>query len=262
MLNDEILYIIKRDGTNQVFMPRKIYNSINKARLETNEFEETEINKLVYQITDKAKDLTDVNVEAIQDIVEETLMLNKHTMTAKTYILYRDNRSKIRNKKSNLMQTLKEITFSKSIDSDTQRENANVNSDTPMGRMLKYGSETAKEFNKDFVISQRFADAHDKGDIHIHDLDFLTMTMTCCQIDLDKLFKGGFSTGHGTIREPQSIRTYASLACIAIQSNQNDQHGGQSIAKFDFDLAPGVIKTYKKAYVEAMQDFLDLSTTA
>lgn len=262
MLNDEILYIIKRDGTNQVFMPRKIYNSINKARLETNEFEETEINKLVYQITDKAKDLTDVNVEAIQDIVEETLMLNKHTMTAKTYILYRENRSKIRNKKSNLMQTLKEITFSKSIDSDTQRENANVNSDTPMGRMLKYGSETAKEFNKDFVLSQRFADAHDKGDIHIHDLDFLTMTMTCCQIDLDKLFKGGFSTGHGTIREPQTIRTYASLACIAIQSNQNDQHGGQSVAKFDFDLAPGVIKTYKKAYVEAMQDFLDLSAIA
>ena len=262
MLNDEILYIVKRDGTKQVFIPRKIYNSINKARLETNEFEETEINKLVYQITDKARYLTDVNVEAIQDIVEETLMLNKYTMTAKTYILYREKRSRIRNKKSNLMQTLKEITFSKSIDSDTQRENANVNSDTPMGRMLKYGSETAKEFNKDFVLSQRFADAHNKGDIHIHDLDFLTMTMTCCQIDLDKLFKGGFSTGHGTIREPQSIRTYASLACIAIQSNQNDQHGGQSIAKFDFDLAPGVIKTYKKAYVEAMQDFLDLSKTA
>ena len=116
-----------------------------------------------------------------------------------------------------------------------------------MGTMLKYGSEGAKQFYDMFVLNPDHAQAHREGDIHIHDLDFLTLTTTCCQIDINKLFEGGFSTGHGTLREPNDISSYAALACIAIQSNQNDQHGGQSIVNFDYGMADGVRKTFARA---------------
>ena len=134
------------------------------------------------------------------------------------------------------------------IDSDIKRENANIDGDTAMGAMLKYGSEGAKQFNLMFVLKPEHAEAHRNGDIHIHDMDFLTLTTTCCQIDLIKLFKDGFSTGHGYLREPKDIRSYAALACIAIQANQNDQHGGQSIVNFDYAMAEGVRKTFAKHY--------------
>ena len=129
-----------------------------------------------------------------------------------------------------------------------KRENANIDADTAMGTMLKYGSESAKQFYEMCVIDPKFARAHREGDIHIHDMDFYTLTTTCCQIELKKLFKGGFSTGHGVLREPNDISSYTALACIAIQSNQNDQHGGQSICDFDYGLADGVRKTYRKLY--------------
>ena len=114
--------------------------------------------------------------------------------------------------------------------------------------MLKYGSEGAKQFYEMFILDSAHAAAHRDGDIHIHDLDFLTLTTTCCQIDLLKLFRDGFSTGHGFLREPNDIRSYAALACIAIQSNQNDQHGGQSVPNFDYSMAPGVRKTFRKLF--------------
>ncbi|MDO5491735.1 MAG: anaerobic ribonucleoside triphosphate reductase, partial [Bacillota bacterium] len=133
-------------------------------------------------------------------------------------------------------------------DNDTKRENANIDGDTAMGTMLKYGSEGAKIFDDMFVLKPEHSQAHKDGDIHIHDLDFLTLTTTCCQIDIEKLFKGGFSTGHGHLREPNDIQSYSALACIAIQSNQNDQHGGQSIPDFDYGMANGVVKTYRKFY--------------
>ncbi len=162
---------------------------------------------------------------------------------AKEYILYRGERTRIRNSKTRLMKTLYDITYKDSKDNDIKRENANIDGDTAMGVMLKYGSEAAKEFYLNQMINPRFAKAHQSGDIHIHDLDFYSLTMTCCQIDLIDLFKGGFSTGDGYIREPNSIRSYASLACIAIQANQNDQHGGQSIPNFDYAMALGVRKS-------------------
>lgn len=149
-----------------------------------------------------------------------------------------------------MMQIYKDLTFKPAKEIDVKRENANIDGDTAMGTMLKYGSEGAKEFNLNYVIDPKQAQAHINGDIHIHDLDFYTLTTTCCQIDLIKLFKGGFSTGHGYLREPNDILSYAALACIAIQSNQNDQHGGQSIPNFDYGLAEGVKKTYKKKYLE------------
>ena len=173
-------------------------------------------------------------------------MDNGYVQTAKAYILYREERSRAREMNTRLMKTYEDITFSKAKDSDIKRENANIDGDTAMGSMLKFGSEGAKQFYDMFVLNPDHARAHREGDIHIHDLDFLTLTTTCCQIDIKKLFAGGFSTGHGTLREPNDISSYAALCCIAIQSNQNDQHGGQSVVNFDYGMADGVRKTFRR----------------
>ncbi len=188
------------------------------------------------------------DVEHIQDLVERVLMDNGYVQTAKAYILYREERSRAREMNTRLMKTYEDITFSKAKDSDIKRENANIDGDTAMGSMLKFGSEGAKQFYDMFVLNPDHARAHREGDIHIHDLDFLTLTTTCCQIDIKKLFAGGFSTGHGTLREPNDISSYAALCCIAIQSNQNDQHGGQSVVNFDYGMADGVRKTFRRVY--------------
>ena len=127
-----------------------------------------------------------------------------------------------------------------------------------MGTMLQYGSTISKEFAKSYLMKKKFADAHEDGDIHIHDMDFMPMgTTTCMQIDLEKLFKNGFSTGHGHLRAPNDIMSYTALAAIAIQSNQNDQHGGQSVPAFDYYMAPGVLKTFKKQFKQTLADLLD-----
>jgi ribonucleoside-triphosphate reductase len=175
-------------------------------------------------------------------------MDNGYVSTAKSYILYRADRTKVREMNTRLMHTYEEITFADAKDSDVKRENANIDGDTAMGVMLKYGSEGAKQFYNMFVLKPEHAKAHSEGDIHIHDMDFLTLTTTCAQIDIIKLFKGGFSTGHGHLREPNDIASYSALCCIAIQSNQNDQHGGQSIVNFDYGMADGVKKTFKRLY--------------
>ena len=252
--------IRKRDGRLATFNQEKITNAISKAL--------TASNQPLDNVDDIASDVVDAvsrdfgteapTVEDIQDRVEKVLMQYGLAETAKQYILYREERNRIRDRNTRLMKTFHDIAFSKSDDSDLKRENANINGDTPMGAMLKYGSEGAKEFNKMFVLKPTHAEAHEKGLIHIHDLDFLTLTMTCCQIDITKLFTNGFQTGHGSVREPQDIKTYAALACIAIQSNQNDQHGGQSIPKFDYDMAIGVRKTYARKYRENLQKLLDI----
>lgn len=190
-------------------------------------------------------------VEDIQDIVVKVLIESGHAKTSETYILYRAERSRIRDSRTRLMKTIGDITFLDAKESDVKRENANINGNTAMGTMLQYGSAVSKEFCKNFILKKEHSDAHDNGDIHIHDMDFLNMgTLTCCQIDLDKVFEGGFSTGHGFLREPNDIMSYAALAAIAIQSNQNDQHGGQSIPCFDYNMAKGVRKTFRKVYSE------------
>ena len=144
-----------------------------------------------------------------------------------------------------------DITGSPAKDSNLKRENGNINGDTPMGAMLQQGGNTAKEYYLETMIDPETANLHRKGWIHIHDLDFYGWTTTCTQIELKKLFKGGFNTGHGHLREPKSIGSYAALAAIAIQSNQNDQHGGQSIVDFDYAMADGVRLTYQKYLREA-----------
>ncbi|MDR1873993.1 MAG: anaerobic ribonucleoside triphosphate reductase [Synergistaceae bacterium] len=193
------------------------------------------------------------HVEEVQDLVERVLIDEGYIETAKAYILYRAQRSRVRDMRNHLMKIYEDLTFRDARDNDLKRENANIDGNTAMGTMLRYGSEGAKYFNGIFVLKPEHAAAHKQGDIHIHDMDFLTLTTTCCQIDLDALFKNGFGTGHGYLREPNDIRSYAALACIAIQSNQNDQHGGQSVASFDYAMAPGVAKTYARLYRENLE---------
>lgn len=160
---------------------------------------------------------------------------------------------------SKLMQTIADITFTDAADTNLKRENANINSDTAMGTMLQYGSAVSTYFCHEQMLDEAFSAAHKNGDIHIHDLDFMNMgTLTCCQIDLLKLFSGGFSTGHGYLREPNDIASYAALAAIAIQSNQNDQHGGQSIPFFDYALADGVRKTFRKSYMNHLRQAISM----
>ena len=246
-----ITSIKKRDGRTLPFDKDKIAEAICKAFDATYKPGSDEISaKLSDEVCSilEVEGILEPDVEHVQDVVERVLMDNGYVQTAKAYILYRSERNRIREMNTRLMQKYEEITFSSASESDIKRENANINGDTAMGMMLKYGQEGAKQFYDMFVLNPKHAQAHKDGDIHIHDLDFLTLTTTCTQIDIIKLFSGGFSTGHGTLREPNDIASYAALACIAIQSNQNDQHGGQSIVNFDYGMAEGVKKTFKRVY--------------
>ncbi len=243
--------IRKRDGRSAPFSEEKIAKAITKAFDATYKpgYDET-AKKLAAEVTSilEVEGIANPEVEHIQDIVERVLMENGYVQTAKAYILYRSERSRSREMNTRLMKIYEDIAYSDAVDSDIKRENANIDGDTAMGSMLKFGSEGAKQFYDMFVLNPDHARAHREGDIHIHDLDFLTLTTTCCQIDILKLFKGGFSTGHGTLREPNDIASYAALCCIAIQSNQNDQHGGQSVVNFDYGMAEGVRKTFVRLY--------------
>ncbi len=244
--------IIKRDGRRVAFDSQKIADAIMKAFQASNSAKTyktaEELTRQVLQELEKNESIGEPGVEEVQDTVERVLIENGFVRTAKSYILYRAERSRIREMNTRLMRIYDDITNKAAIDSDIKRENANINGDTAMGAMLKYGSEGAKQFNLMFILKPEHAEAHRNGDIHIHDMDFLTLTTTCCQIDLISLFKNGFSTGHGYLREPNDIYSYSALACIAIQANQNDQHGGQSIVNFDYAMAEGVKKTFRKRY--------------
>nr|WP_315019738.1 anaerobic ribonucleoside triphosphate reductase [uncultured Aminipila sp.] len=248
---DVIKKIRKRDGRMAKFDIDKIADAIYKAAqvLGGNDFEMARyLARQAELYLVEVKHTESPTVEEIQDAVEKILIENGHARTAKEYILYRAERTRIREMNTRLMKIYEDLTFKEAKENDIKRENANIDGDTAMGTMLKYGSEGAKQFYEMYVLNPEHSKAHIEGDIHIHDLDFLTLTTTCCQIDLKSLFKDGFSTGHGFLREPNDIQSYAALACIAIQSNQNDQHGGQSVPNFDYGMADGVKKTYKKLY--------------
>ncbi len=254
--------IIKRDGREVGFDPGKIKAAILKAFQGSGSARsELTAQKLTDQVVSELnanESIETPNVEDIQDTVERVLIENGFAQTAKHYILYRAERSRAREMNTRLMRIYDDITNAAAKDSDIKRENANINGDTAMGAMLKYGSEGAKQFNQMFVLKPEHTQAHASGDIHIHDMDFLTLTTTCCQIDLIELFKGGFSTGHGYLREPQDIYSYSALACIAIQANQNDQHGGQAVVNFDYSMAEGVKKTFIKRYRDNMIRAMEL----
>ena len=165
-----------------------------------------------------------IYVEDIQDIVERTLIKAGFADTAKAYILYRQKRTEIRNTRDSISKTIKGILMDDAKDNDAKRENGNINGDTPMGTMLQIASGVSKNFYIENMMSKDIAKAESEGRIHIHDLDFYKLTLTCVQMDCLKLFKGGFNTGKGKIREPNSITSYASLAAVAIQAEQNFQH--------------------------------------
>ncbi len=245
-----IIKIKKRDGRMVTFNIEKIANAIYKAAESVGQEDSEKSLDLAGKVVDMllADKLETPTVEQIQDCVEKVLIEEGLADVAKSYILYRSDRTRAREMDTRLMKVYEELTFKSAEDNDLKRENANIDGDTAMGTMLKYGSVGAKEFNEMYVLEPEHSKAHIEGDIHIHDLDFYTLTTTCTQIDLTKLFENGFSTGHGYLRTPNEIQSYAALACIAIQSNQNDQHGGQSLPKFDYDMAQGVKKTFRHRY--------------
>ena len=222
--------VIKRDGKTVPFDQAKIWTALTKASSASREnggkqLSTQDISNITQKVEERCIDLgRDVEIEEIQDMVEDELAKEGFFPIARLYRSYRESRARLRKAGPGLMDVLHEIMDTDAIDSDRKRENANINGDTAMGTMLQIGSASSKVYAENYLLRPEHANAFREGDIHIHDFDFYALTATCCQIDLLKLFHGGFSTGHGYLREPQSIRSYASLAAIAIQSDQNDQH--------------------------------------
>ena len=254
--------IVKRSGEKVPFDASKIRGAIFKANVRnaTEKMSDEQLDQLTRSVVAELEKRKKVpTVEETQDVVEEKLIAADYAKTAKAYILYRAEHQKLREMDDELVKIYSALTFVPAEDADLKRENANINADTAMGTMLKYGSEGAKSFYDKYVIPPHIAKAHAEGQIHIHDKDFYTLTETCCQIDLIKLFHNGFSTGHGYLREPNAISSYAALACIAIQANQNEMHGGQSVPNFDYSMAQGVDKTYSKEYFKALIQFFQVS---
>ena len=258
--------IIKRDGRVVLYDQNKIAAAILRALEVSGDGNAADAARVANDVQRELEGRISgdaPNIELIQDTVEKQLMNHGFNAAAKAYILYRANRTRAREANTHLMKTIDEITNIDARISDMKRDNANIDGNTAMGSMLQIGSAGAKAYNEMYLLRPEHAKAYREGDIHIHDFDFYSLTTTCCQIDILKLFHGGFSTGHGYLREPQSIQSYAALAAIAIQSNQNDQHGGQSIPNFDYGMAEGVAKTYRKAFTrrvrDALEDYLDLT---
>jgi anaerobic ribonucleoside-triphosphate reductase len=275
----EQLNVVKRnlkkvefDGTKIALAIKKAFDSIKKDdEDETSSYTEKDVNNVykgvIKRIEKEYKDETKIKIETIQDMIEDELSKQKYSDVYKSFSNYRERRASSRNNFSDekklhkFLKTIERLGLKSANEDDSKRENANIDGDTAMGTMLQYGATISKEFAKSYLMKPKYAEAHDEGFIHIHDMDFLAMgTTTCTQIDLAKLYKGGFDTGHGYIREPNDISTYGSLAAIAIQSNQNDQHGGQSVPAFDYYMAPGVLKTFKKEFKQAIYNYLDFTS--
>ena len=271
----DYLTVIKRSGKKVAWNGTKIALAIKKAfdsleKDEENHYSEKDVNKVynavIKHIEKDYKNEEKIKIESIQDLIEAELQKQGYPDVYKAFADYRERRNISRQvffgekKQHKFLKALESLGLKSASEVNDKRENANVDGDTAMGTMLQYGSTVSKEFAKAYLMKPKFAEAHDNGDIHIHDMDFLPMgTTTCCQIDLNKLFKNGFSTGHGYLRQPKDIISYTALAAIAIQANQNDQHGGQAIPAFDYYMAPGVLATFKKQLKQAIYDYLDLT---
>ena len=269
------IVVIKRDGKRVSFDGSKIalaikkgFDSVYTEDEETHKYIDKDIYKIYNKVIEKIEksEKEKIKIEEIQDLIEEQLKLNGYEDVYESFKAYRERRTQSRQvffdekKQHKFLKALENLGLKSAHEEDAKRENANIDGDTAMGTMLQYGSTVSKEFAKSYLMKRKFAEAHESGDIHIHDMDFLPMgTTTCCQIDLNKLYTDGFSTGHGFLREPNDIMSYSALAAIAIQSNQNDQHGGQSIPAFDYYMAPGVLKTFKKQFKQTVYDFLELT---
>jgi len=273
----ETLEVVKRNGKKVSFDGTKVAMAIKKGfdstivdDEEDKKYTTKDIQK-VYQAVIKriAKEYLEVGkikIEEVQDLIEEQLKKYEYMDVYESFSDYRKRRASARmafrddKNMAKLQKSIEGLGLKTAIEEDAKRENANIDGNSAMGTMLQFGSTISKAFTEAYLMKKKYAEAHDAGDIHIHDMDFVAMgTTTCMQIDLNKLFKNGFSTGHGHLRTPKDIMSYSALAAIAIQSNQNDQHGGQSIPAFDYYMAPGVLKTFKKQYKQAVYELLDFT---
>ena len=270
------LVVVKRngkkvdfDGTKIALAIKKGFDSVNEQDEETGKYkyDDKDITKVYNEVIKSIeKNYTEkIKIEEIQDLIEDSLEKKGYQEVHDSFSEYRERRAQSREmfvddkRMHKFLKTIEGLGLKSANEDDTKRENANVDGDTAMGTMLQYGSTVSKEFAKAYLMKKKFSDAHDNGEIHIHDMDFLAMgTTTCMQIELDKLFKRGFSTGHGYLRPPKDIMSFGALAAIAVQANQNDQHGGQSIPAFDYFMAPGVLMTFKKQFKQQINDYLDL----
>lgn len=255
------IVVIKRDGTEELYSEHKVSSSIMRAAISVGGDNYELADELANEVTSiiEGSNMDEIKAETLEKIIQDLLIDGGYSSTATAYIIYAADRTKQRDMNSELMRSYEAITFNSGEVMDAKKENANINSETAMGTMLKYGSEGAKKFNLKRMISPKIAEGHINGDYHIHDLDFYTLAWTCNQIPLDTLFKGGFNTGHGFLREPGNIRTAGALAAIAIQSNQNDMYGGQSIPMFDYYLAPYVALSYVKQLAHVIKIKLSLN---
>ena len=256
-----IKMVTKRDGRVVPFNADKIKLAIGLSIKEddvANTTMDEIINVIYYEVITILSNMNDVcdviNVEDIQDIIVASMKNLGYVKSARNFTTYRNKRNMVRERKTTLMKQISEMANASAAESDGKRENANIDGDTAMGTMLKFGTTTSKEYFLREVIPKDAANLYRSGYIHIHDLDFYTLTTTCLQAPLGKLLANGFSTGHGHLRTPNGINTAAALTCIVIQSNQNDQHGGQSIPKFDYDLAPYVAKSFITNICEYLDD--------
>lgn len=241
--------IQKRDGRTTTFDPRKITDAILKSAEAVGGHDHNmalEVTaKVLTYLKQKFSDRT-FNVEDVQDAVEKILIENGHARTAKAYILYRAERTKIRDGRTKLMDTVAEILV------ETDRENANI-SNSPSAKMLQIASAASRSYYLNRLIPEDLSLAHQKGDYHIHDLDFYGKTLTCVQIPLGRLLNEGFNNGHGFIRPPKRPGSATALAAIILQSSQNDMHGGQSFSCFDRDIAPFVKNIDDNETFQAME---------
>lgn len=247
------MWVVKRNGALQAFDQNRISEALKKAKLDDASVEK--LTRLI--VEDICKDYKDnyshIDIEDIQARVLKKLKSSGFEDTYRKYRMYMEYREKERKNGEALIDEVSSIF---NATNETMKENANINTEAPMGAMLKAGSASVETFTKLKYLTEEENRLHTNGDIHIHDLNFYPLTTTCCQIPLDKLFEGGFSTGRGTIREPKHIDTYASLCAIVIQANQNNQHGGQSIPCFDYYLAPGVKKTLISIFSSKVVEYL------
>ena len=266
------IIVIKRNGKKVPFDETKIALAIQKGfdsvddednrKYDTKDTQKV-LDRVIKNIEEQKPEK--LKIEEVQDLIESSLKHYNYNEVYESFSNYREKRRESREfffddkKKHKFLKTIESLGLKSSFEDNSKRENANVNGDTAMGTMLQYGSTISKEFSKAYLMKKKYSELHDEGYIHIHDLDFYAMgTTTCNQLDLEKLFKTGFSTGHGHIRPPKDIMSYAALAAIVIQANQNDQHGGQAIPAFDYYLSPGVLMTFKKQLKQTISEFIDL----
>ncbi|MBQ2808949.1 MAG: anaerobic ribonucleoside triphosphate reductase [Bacteroidaceae bacterium] len=243
--------VVKRDGRIVGFNEEKIITAIRKAMLHTDKGEDM---SLIRQITDHISFRGDaqMTVEAIQDMVELELMKSSRKDVAQKYIAYRNQRRIAR--KAKTRDIFQEIINIQS--NDVTRENANMNADTPAGMMMKFASESTKPFVDDFLLSEEVVDAVHNNYLHIHDKDYYpTKSLTCCQHPLDNILRNGFNAGHGESRPAKRIETASIMACISMETAQNEMHGGQAIPAFDFYLAPYV----RSSFIEELKAIEELT---